>query len=197
MIRGMEPGQQNRSPAQYGAWISLALAAVIVLFALAAITWVAAWTTTDLITCLVFGAVLIVVGAAADLAGRYIDTRVPKPRKEGATEATERLRSERPSPSGSPGLKNVLNEVAEAFSLAGYTGTFMIAPAGDGGERVFVVLPEDHFTEWKDSRKISQERLEHFERLLAGILESKVAVVERSHERPIRPAAPPGADFSS
>jgi hypothetical protein len=185
MIRDMEPGDQKRSPARIGAWISLGLGAVIVLFTLAAITWATSWTTTDLITGLIFGAVLIALGTAAGLAERYVNTRDPK---DGGTQAAESPRSAAPSPSRAPGLKQVLDEeqhrkVEAAFKTVGYHGRLMIASA-PGRAEVFVVLPPDKYAEWK----FSDEQRAQFERHLARELESEVRIMETSRTWPAHPA---------
>jgi hypothetical protein len=185
MIRGMESGHQKPSPARYGAWISLGLGAVIVLFALAAITWATSWTTTDLITGLIFGAVLIALGTTTDLAGRYIDTRGPK---DDAAKATESPRTAAPSLSRSPGLKKVLDEeqhrtVEAAFKTAGYPGRLMIASAPSSAE-VFVILQPDQYADWK----FSDEQLAQFEQYLARQLESEVRILGTSRAWPAPPA---------
>jgi hypothetical protein len=178
----MESGHQKPSPARYGAWISLGLGAVIVLFALAAITWATSWTTTDLITGLIFGAVLIALGTVADLAGRYIDTRVPK---DSATKVIESPHSEAPSSS----RKNVLSEkphqaVEDAFKNAGYRGPLVVASAPGHAEHVFVVLQPDKYADWN----YPHEQLVQLERALERELALKVSAVGTFRDRPTDPA---------
>jgi hypothetical protein len=144
-------------------FVSLA-GGVIAVFALVARTWAAAWTTADLIACLVVAAVLIVAGTTAGLVEKNIDRRG----REDAKDTARRAGSGTPS----PGLKHALDRVADKLSATQYSSRFMIAPAPGGGEEVILLLPPDDFS------RIRDEDLELFAQALERELKLKVSIIE-------------------
>jgi hypothetical protein len=164
-LGGLWPAARNPS------FVGLA-GAVVAVFALVARTWATAWTTADLIACLVVAAVLIVAGTTAGLVEKNIDQRGLE-LDEGIKD-TGRGTSFSSSP---PGHKNAHDTVKSRLLEARYDRKFMIAHA-PGGEHVFVLLPPDDFAQWKTSQRISAEYLEGFRRELARDLNLQVSILE-------------------